>query len=114
MVMMKRFRIQLIVIIVGLLLLGISSALKTIDKPEPAAPVWGSNCELIDGNYYIRGSLPKEMCTHADAAPHTGLLYKTGLYMGGLSLVLIFIGFFWLIVGFVVDIMQRILKVKNL
>lgn len=111
--MMKHFRIQLIVIIVGLLLFGISFALKTIDKPEPAAPVWGSNCELIDGNYYIRGSLPKEMCTHADAAAHTGLLYKTGLYMGVFSLVLIFIGSFWLIVGFVMGMMRRIFKGKN-
>lgn len=110
---MKHFRILLIVISVGFLLLGISFALMTIDKPEPAAPVWGSNCELIDGNYYIRGSLPKEMCNHADTAPHTGLMYMTGLYMGVFSLVLIFLGSFWLIVGFVMSMMRWIFKVKN-
>lgn len=113
MIIMKRFKLQLIVITVGLLLSGISFALTTIDKPEPAAPVWDSNCELVDGNYYVKDSLKKEPCSHADVAPDFGLAYTTGVYVTGLSLLLIVMGFFWLIVGSVATRLQLLFRDKN-
>ncbi|NCU31085.1 hypothetical protein EOL73_04150 [Candidatus Saccharibacteria bacterium] len=110
---MKRYKLQLILIAIGTVLFGISFALTTIDKPKPAAPIWPSYCELVDGYYYVKGSLKKEMCTHGDAAPAVGSTYTMGMYMKALSFLLVFIGLFWLIVGFVATRIQLLFHNKN-
>lgn len=110
---MKRHKLQLILIAIGCILLGISFALTTIDKPKPAMPVWQSSCELVDGDYYVKGSLKKEICTHGDTAPVVGSMYITGVYMKALSFLFIVIGSFWLIVGFVATKTQLLFHNKD-
>lgn len=110
---MKRHKLQLTLIAIGCILLAISFALTTIDKPKPAVPVWQSSCELVDGDYYVKGSLKKEICTHADTAPVVGLTYMTGMYIAGLSFLLVIIGSFWLIVELVATKTQSLFHNKN-